>query len=606
MKYDPGHPSEAPPIYYCNYLLPHTYKISRCNVTGLWKDYDADIEWACENLQLTFKWRYKNVFCYICNPSIVSTKSELIYDRCNMTGRWEHFNVHVENACHTYPRTQRLSPFKNIYCIMCNGYRRIHRKNVVGGGGALEIDEVYFTDTHPAPPISVYLKLRGNNIVDKSKDAFKVITEEFDSYNYEIKMEETGIAGTGDVADADTFVKHYFDVCGYQKLCEPEVYLPDVNDTSGRYSRNTLCSSCSCDSKCAAQGECCVDKLLKDKPYSCIKDPRFLTFNASIFDFVPDEGKSMTVIGKCLDRSDTDLVERCEMDYYNTSDIWQYLPVYSSDIYKNIYCALCNDPNTEVIHKVSIVCQHYFETALLTNLSEVLQLAKEHCLLQIIPNNYNGVCGNVDASDDSSTIISRCNETGQWGQFDESIVNGCEGVSQSSTNFLPTIANKINEIKYYKNYLCLLCNPETKLSSVTKFYDSCNMTGRWHAADEYLEESCDRKTMVAAWLPFKNVYCYICNGGFRKEVEHDYRPTPSYVDVTHWFMLTDMDPSLGSTYRMLFSLSPEEWQRLYPYGDDPNKLCPAGHTYDYETVSHIYIDQHMRFCYLWHTQIKAQ
>ena len=97
MKYDPqqtyGEQEYNPPSYPCNYYDYYTYKLGRCNVTGLWSEYDPDIEWACEHLNLAYKWRYKNVFCYICNPSLVSTSSELLYDRCNVTGKGQGENV---------------------------------------------------------------------------------------------------------------------------------------------------------------------------------------------------------------------------------------------------------------------------------------------------------------------------------------------------------------------------------------------------------------------------------------------------------------------------------------------------------------------------------
>lgn len=41
-----------------------------CNVTGLWRDYDSRIEWACQNYENPYnpdEEYYKNIFCYICN-----------------------------------------------------------------------------------------------------------------------------------------------------------------------------------------------------------------------------------------------------------------------------------------------------------------------------------------------------------------------------------------------------------------------------------------------------------------------------------------------------------------------------------------------------------
>ena len=582
MKYDSAVSKDSPPVYYCNYVHHYMYKIGRCNVTGLWDEYDADIEWACEHLHLTYKWRFKNVFCYICNPSIVSKNSDLVYDRCNITGRWKAFDSSLEKGCLTYPRIQRLSPFKNVYCILCNGYLRINRHDMLVNNGNIEIDELYFTESRPVPPISVVLSLKGTNIEERSRETFNVLTADFDSYDYEIEREETLTEGSDVKINVTAQANAYFKACGYQKLCEPDVYSPEVNDSTNKYTRYPYCEDCSCHSTCAGLGDCCVDKILSDNPYTCIREPRLLIVDNSTLDFVADKDNSMPVIDKCINRSDSELVERCETDHYNRSDVWQYLPVYNSGIYKNIFCLVCNEPNLEPVFKLSIHCQHYFETALLKNLSSLLKLAKEHCLVQIFPNNYNRYCGTVDSTDNTENLITSCNKTGLWQQYDETIANGCENTASSPVNFLPIFAIKFTELMYYKNYFCFICNPETVISEVTEFFDTCNITGEWETFDNYLLLSCEKTDFIQAWLPYKNVYCYLCNGG---DSPRRYEGSDDSDQWTQPFMDTIMDPALGSTYRMLFSLTPEEWQRLYPFGDDPNAVCPTGQTFDYETVS---------------------
>ncbi|CAC5404829.1 unnamed protein product [Mytilus coruscus] len=41
--------------------------ISTCNVSGTWKTFDRDIEFACQMYDNIFL-LFKNVYCYICNP----------------------------------------------------------------------------------------------------------------------------------------------------------------------------------------------------------------------------------------------------------------------------------------------------------------------------------------------------------------------------------------------------------------------------------------------------------------------------------------------------------------------------------------------------------
>ncbi|XP_067682684.1 uncharacterized protein [Haliotis asinina] len=43
--------------------------ISECNVTGIWQEYNSDIEAACHAYTHVFRDYYRNVFCYICNEN---------------------------------------------------------------------------------------------------------------------------------------------------------------------------------------------------------------------------------------------------------------------------------------------------------------------------------------------------------------------------------------------------------------------------------------------------------------------------------------------------------------------------------------------------------
>lgn len=50
--------------------VPGCYKVvSNCNETGLWKAYDPLIEAACLAYTTVYDYRYKNVFCYLCNTN---------------------------------------------------------------------------------------------------------------------------------------------------------------------------------------------------------------------------------------------------------------------------------------------------------------------------------------------------------------------------------------------------------------------------------------------------------------------------------------------------------------------------------------------------------
>ncbi|XP_046571825.1 uncharacterized protein LOC124279989 [Haliotis rubra] len=49
--------------------------ISECNVTGIWQEYNSDIEAACHAYTHVFRDYYRNVFCYICNENEIQLES---------------------------------------------------------------------------------------------------------------------------------------------------------------------------------------------------------------------------------------------------------------------------------------------------------------------------------------------------------------------------------------------------------------------------------------------------------------------------------------------------------------------------------------------------
>ncbi|XP_033737299.1 uncharacterized protein LOC117325290 [Pecten maximus] len=63
------HPPDVPVPFPCE---DETYMYTECNVTGLWTEYNRDIDWACRHYRNTYEYAdtyYKNVFCYICNTN---------------------------------------------------------------------------------------------------------------------------------------------------------------------------------------------------------------------------------------------------------------------------------------------------------------------------------------------------------------------------------------------------------------------------------------------------------------------------------------------------------------------------------------------------------
>lgn len=141
--------------YICEAPLPITYHVnfaellnyrhqSKCNVTfdpincgklcdkkekRSCNDENSSLEWACKNYDSPTKdanFYYKlnnlslqegsNIFCAMCETgSQVPT-----IDSCNSTGRWERHEETLKQRCISLPAVPYHTPYKNIFCKMCN------------------------------------------------------------------------------------------------------------------------------------------------------------------------------------------------------------------------------------------------------------------------------------------------------------------------------------------------------------------------------------------------------------------------------------------------------------------------------------------------------
>ncbi|XP_062567655.1 uncharacterized protein LOC134229889 [Saccostrea cucullata] len=88
-----------------------------CNKTGSWKIFDSHIKRSCESRYINNDKMYKNMFCKICNPPIYT---ENVIGRCNVTGMYDDYNPTQERACLNNDANQGSLPYKNVFCLSCN------------------------------------------------------------------------------------------------------------------------------------------------------------------------------------------------------------------------------------------------------------------------------------------------------------------------------------------------------------------------------------------------------------------------------------------------------------------------------------------------------
>ncbi|XP_056009483.1 uncharacterized protein LOC130051531 [Ostrea edulis] len=91
-------------LYSPYYTLPAMEKIAHipalqdlCNVSGTWKEMDYNIQKACES-SYDLRYRsYSNIFCAMCNP-IYFEQNVSKMSSCNLTGEWFEYDEDLRNS----------------------------------------------------------------------------------------------------------------------------------------------------------------------------------------------------------------------------------------------------------------------------------------------------------------------------------------------------------------------------------------------------------------------------------------------------------------------------------------------------------------------------
>ena len=88
--------------------------IGKCNITGTWQQYDADIEMACSLNMMSIGYTHRNIFCQMCNPpEKMATDYKLITEKAWYT--MAEGNPMLD-ACFQYDEIPMLHPYKNAFC----------------------------------------------------------------------------------------------------------------------------------------------------------------------------------------------------------------------------------------------------------------------------------------------------------------------------------------------------------------------------------------------------------------------------------------------------------------------------------------------------------
>ncbi|XP_045178889.2 uncharacterized protein LOC123538669 [Mercenaria mercenaria] len=591
-----GYPCSDPKYDYLSKV-----RVGKCNVSGFWETYDEDIDWACANFITPYK-HFKNMFCYICNPSHANMQAVPLIDKCIPANN--NFGSEINQACESFPVTDRLAPFKNIYCFVCSQ------------GDTLLFEDNEYSLQHIGEENTLGLETRLNITIlfsgELNLNYFKTFVDDFLATDFRVSHENTTPNKATQLnhytTDFNDIVDDYKAVCGTRTLCN---YKMDRNNTDKVYG-NPVCKTCICDSICVESGSCCPDILLTRQPYSCYSPMMFSSFYKSEKLKATKDiryGNFTThlyqTIDKCINEDiSSSKKEKCS-NQTDTSDRLSRIPVSTEgNTYKNVYCYECNNNKSTITLKFQVLCKFYLEHKLFTNADRLLKAIKLYCdeisfvpvKNKLCPTSYDSEKASLRSGEKfvrrelhpsqfnftvrrymeiNSTVygkpvrnvFDKCNKTGKYRNLRNDVVkNICE---TDDVNILLLPEYRIDN-KLYKNFACFLCNPEHDLPAM----ESDNVTSRclsntsveWYVPNETLEDLCNGTEFHHRWYPYKNMYCAECN-----------LPPWQLLDV---IVLSSMVlPAAG--YKYIFSLSPADFEHLDEVIEtEAIPDCTSG-TYDY-------------------------
>ena len=538
--------------------------ISHCNVTGLWNtaDYDPLIEWACENFNSkTYQWHYKNIYCYICNPTLVSKYNTELISSCNVTGElyYPHADPFMEYGCEEFPAMPRMAPFKNVFCKKCNGvfdqfrYVERHFKDF-----KVIIQSAYEFDPLNAAE-NVHIKFRNpkTDLVAKASDL----------------NEEKG--GEGPMIKYRDALTAFGKLCGLENTC----------DQPYKYTYSPFWA---CNFPCVENSSCCNTLSSGIDQETLIVTNLSLRFDQFDTIYIPinsnlqnskDNSNANNINETCIsiiDSCDSDNIKKnnlsttfqikCENP--GLDDILAYIPVTSLKTkidYKSVYCARCNGEMGKLeAYEFTTNCRTVLEASAAAKFDDINDiLRREICQIT--------VDAPFDKCKHDPECIRRCPITGLETNYPEGIIYLCES-AQLMHSMYPNI--EVNNT-LYKNVFCLLCHVQWNISAEKETISQCNQTGEWDYNNytgvvDYL---CKNRAAHPAWYPFKNIYCVQCN------------MKTSYFDNL-FDVRTEACGGIGcifqeSAYRVAFSFSfnpPSTFAASEKIGSELTEFCAPGKT----------------------------
>ena len=449
--------------------VKETSLISRCNETGLWKTFDRDVDWACRHFERSYK-QFKNLYCYMCNPTVVSTKpvddNELI-NTCqdesqesseyNQTKYISETNATIAEMCKYSDIVPRFSPYRNAYCLSCNA--KYDDYLIDPNIGKLHI--ISLKNKSPLLKMTLFSE-NGSFTADTFRKKLEKLLKLFVNNTQEVRIPTEKESGESDrkkrvnIRNKNTLIEVWSKLCPLDKVCTEDYQKVKYEEIK------KLCRPlCSCNQSCMLSRElkCCFDQYLTHNVHTCLQESYFpVIMNAEIES--SEDLISHRIVDACIHgNEDTDLTQKCHNG--EISDYLMNIPVTLNDKtilpFKNIFCLFCNIdfPVEEVIIYLRVQCRNYIEIEIFQTIRHVIQAIKDHqCKVSFALNEH--LFKHDKCELDIKTIVQNKLE---FICLNDSITKGSgkDVTKMCSSNELLTIVKSIS--RQYVN--CRLCDELT-------------------------------------------------------------------------------------------------------------------------------------------------
>ncbi|KAL3864651.1 hypothetical protein ACJMK2_006315 [Sinanodonta woodiana] len=235
--------------------------------------------------------------------------------------------------------------------------------------------------------------------------------------------------------------------CPYNDICNFSLGLgfPSIG--------SPCCDTCRCDVHCKKGRNCCpnfvadFDELLRivgselECQYPALRKPKKHVAKDSGYYFIADcpPQSSMEEIMACRRSSDYYVLSE-EFDFSNVTPVTN---IRNGLNYRNTFCASCHGIEKDDLRywNVLLACDNIFVFGTSLKQRIIDAIISEECNITFQPPKLSEYIPNK-----CTPLISRCNESGSWSQYDEVIEKLCHIPFWSSFN------------SEYKNVFCMVCN----------------------------------------------------------------------------------------------------------------------------------------------------